>query len=77
MTSEYEYIYSIATSMATGAKNEPSHKFSVPKLIAKKRDGGQLTREEIEFFVRSVADNSIEGCQLGISALFKNYLQCN
>lgn len=51
------------------AANEPHSSLSVPKLIAKKRDGGRLTRDEIAFFVRSVADNTIEGSQLGVSAL--------
>lgn len=45
---------------------EQTPALSVPKLIAKKRDGGRFTRDEIEFFVRSVSDNSIEGSQLGM-----------
>ena len=32
-------------------------------IIAAKRDGGELTREQIEFFVRGVTDGSIPDYQ--------------
>ncbi|KAK3585744.1 hypothetical protein CHS0354_020319 [Potamilus streckersoni] len=37
----------------------------IPDIISKKRDGFELTKEEIEFFVSKVVDKSFEGAQLG------------
>ena len=34
------------------------------KLIEKKRDGFELSAEEIEWFVESTVDNKIDNCQL-------------
>ncbi|XP_061108628.1 thymidine phosphorylase-like [Conger conger] len=38
---------------------------SFPKLIRKKRDGGQFTLEEIQAFVLAVKDKTIQDCQIG------------
>jgi|APCry1669189534_1035231.scaffolds.fasta_scaffold383747_1 thymidine phosphorylase len=40
----------------------------IPDLIKRKRDGNELTREEIQFFIQSVCDlnnNSIQESQIG------------
>lgn len=40
----------------------------IPDLIKRKRDGNELSKEEIQFFVRSVCDsnnNSIQESQIG------------
>ena len=40
----------------------------IPDLIKRKRDGNELSMEEIQFFVRSVCDsnnNSIQESQIG------------
>ncbi|XP_061176775.1 thymidine phosphorylase-like [Saccostrea echinata] len=39
--------------------------FQIPALIAKKRDGGQLTPEEMKYFVREVVNGGVQDCQLG------------
>ncbi|KAK5609338.1 hypothetical protein CRENBAI_011317 [Crenichthys baileyi] len=38
---------------------------SIPDLIRKKRDGGQLTDEEISFIIQSVTTNRMQDCQIG------------
>lgn len=37
---------------------------NIVDLIIKKRDGGRLTKEEIEFFVNGVVDSSIPDYQV-------------
>ncbi len=39
------------------------------ELIRKKRDGGQLTREEIAFFVKGLADGSVSEGQVSALAM--------
>uniref|UniRef100_A0A3P9LRY2 Thymidine phosphorylase n=1 Tax=Oryzias latipes TaxID=8090 RepID=A0A3P9LRY2_ORYLA len=38
---------------------------SIPDLIRKKRDGGQLTDEDIRVFIRAVTGKTIQDCQTG------------
>uniref|UniRef100_UPI00358EA413 thymidine phosphorylase isoform X1 n=1 Tax=Myxine glutinosa TaxID=7769 RepID=UPI00358EA413 len=38
---------------------------SIPELIAKKRDGGELTDTEIRFSISSILDGSMQDCQIG------------
>ncbi|CAG2059069.1 unnamed protein product, partial [Timema podura] len=38
---------------------------SIPELIRKKRDGEELTDDELHSFVTSVTDGTIQDCQLG------------
>ncbi|KAM4711941.1 thymidine phosphorylase isoform 2-T2 [Anableps anableps] len=38
---------------------------SIPDLIRRKRDGGQLTDEEIKLFIESVTTKRMQDCQLG------------
>lgn len=38
---------------------------SFPDLIAKKRDGHELSDEEIRTFVSGVADGTMDACQIG------------
>ncbi|XP_027899803.1 thymidine phosphorylase-like [Xiphophorus couchianus] len=38
---------------------------SIVDLIRKKRDGGQLTDEEIKFFIESVTTGRMQDCQIG------------
>ncbi|XP_061570279.1 thymidine phosphorylase [Cololabis saira] len=38
---------------------------SIPDLIRKKRDGEELSDEEIRFFIRAVASKTIQDCQTG------------
>ncbi|KAM4523738.1 thymidine phosphorylase [Fundulus diaphanus] len=38
---------------------------SIPDLIRKKRDGGQLTDEEIQFFINSVTTKEMQDSQIG------------
>jgi len=47
----------------------------IPDLIKRKRDGNELSMEEIQFFVRSVCDsnnNSIQESQIGYLKYFSN-----
>jgi hypothetical protein len=47
----------------------------IPDLIKRKRDGNELSMEEIQFFVRSVCDsnnNSIQESQIGYLKYFLN-----
>ncbi len=37
---------------------------NIVDLIIKKRDGGKLTKEEIEFFINGVTDSSIPDYQI-------------
>ncbi|KAL3883533.1 hypothetical protein ACJMK2_029789 [Sinanodonta woodiana] len=46
----------------------------IPDLIIKKRDGKQLTKKEIEFFIRCVTEGSIQPAQLG-AMLMVIYIQ--
>jgi thymidine phosphorylase len=41
----------------------------IPELIRKKRDGGELTAEEIEFIVRGITDGSVTDAQVGALAM--------
>ncbi|KAG1676399.1 Thymidine phosphorylase [Nymphon striatum] len=43
---------------------EPSFK-SIPELIGKKRDGEELSEENISEIIRKIVDGSMEQCQLG------------
>ena len=38
---------------------------SIPELIVKKRDGGRLSRDDIEVFIQAVVSRSIQDSQLG------------
>jgi hypothetical protein len=40
--------------------------FCMPSLIMKKRDGGKLSRHEIEYFIRHVVKGNVQDGQLGI-----------
>ncbi|KAK3585701.1 hypothetical protein CHS0354_020267 [Potamilus streckersoni] len=48
----------------------------IPDIISKKRDGFELTEEEIESFVSKVVDKSFEGAQLGamLMAIYLKHL---
>lgn len=39
--------------------------FCMPSLIKKKRDGGKLTKHEIEYFIKQVVKGHIQDGQLG------------
>ena len=41
----------------------------IPELIRKKRDGGELTAEEIEFLVAGITDGSVSDAQVGALAM--------
>jgi thymidine phosphorylase len=41
----------------------------IPELIRKKRDGGELSAEEIEFLVKGIADGSVSDAQVGALAM--------
>jgi thymidine phosphorylase len=41
----------------------------IPELIRRKRDGGELSDEEIEFLVRGIADGSVSDAQVGAVAM--------
>jgi thymidine phosphorylase len=41
----------------------------VPELIRRKRDGGELTEEEVDFAVRGIADGSVSDAQVGALAM--------
>jgi len=41
----------------------------VPELIRRKRDGGELTAEEIAFLVRGITDGSVSDAQVGALAM--------
>lgn len=38
---------------------------SVPKIIQKKRDGGELTPKEINYFIQSLTKNAVADSQIG------------
>lgn len=38
----------------------------IADLIIKKRDGCELTDEEVQFFIKELVDGRLEGSQLGI-----------
>jgi thymidine phosphorylase len=38
---------------------------SIPELLRKKRDGDELTSEEINFFIHDVVNNRAQDCQIG------------
>uniref|UniRef100_A0A3Q1ET38 Thymidine phosphorylase n=1 Tax=Acanthochromis polyacanthus TaxID=80966 RepID=A0A3Q1ET38_9TELE len=38
---------------------------SIPELIRKKRDGGELSDDEIKTFIRAISDGSIQDAQTG------------
>ncbi|MGH2824246.1 MAG: thymidine phosphorylase, partial [Thermoleophilaceae bacterium] len=41
----------------------------IAELIRKKRDGGELSAEEIEFLVAGIADGSVSDAQVGALAM--------
>jgi thymidine phosphorylase len=41
----------------------------IPELIRKKRDGGELSAEEIDFIVRGITDGSVTDAQVGALAM--------
>jgi thymidine phosphorylase len=41
----------------------------IPELIRKKRDGGELTAEEIEFLIAGITDGSVTDAQVGALAM--------
>ena len=41
----------------------------IPELIRRKRDGGELSEEEIAFLVRGIADGSVSDAQVGALAM--------
>lgn len=40
---------------------------SIPDLIKKKRDGGQLDDEDIKLFIKAVTSNTIQEGQTGMN----------
>ena len=56
------------TDAASGDKNGDKAKkqFRMPDIIIKKRDGQALSKDEIEYFVDSVVNESIQQAQLGM-----------
>jgi thymidine phosphorylase len=54
--------------------------FRMPDLIMKKRDGYELSKEEIDFFIRSVCDNKnnnqIQESQIGVYISSSYYFYC-
>jgi thymidine phosphorylase len=38
---------------------------SIPELLKKKRDGDELTPEEINFFIQNVVTGNVQDCQTG------------
>ena len=41
----------------------------IPELIRRKRDGGELTEEELGFLVRGIADGTLSDAQVGALAM--------
>lgn len=39
--------------------------FCMPSLIMKKRDGGKLSKSEIEYFIKQVVNGNVQEGQLG------------
>ena len=46
---------------------------SMPALIAKKRDGGELSTAEVEYFVKGVVEGDVQGSQLGMVIYILQY----
>ena len=44
---------------------EAMRPLSLPELISKKRDGRPFSKEEVQLFVDSVTDKSMQECQIG------------
>ena len=38
---------------------------SIPELLTKKRNGDELTSEEIDFFIQNVVSGKVQDCQTG------------
>ena len=51
-----------------------THILSIPDLIAKKRDGLELSSEEIQQFIEGLSDGQVQDCQIG-SMLMAIYLR--
>jgi len=50
--------------------NNNNEKFRIPDLIIKKRNGQQLSEDEIDFFVKSVVSGHVQESQLGKHVFF-------
>jgi thymidine phosphorylase len=42
-----------------------SGNISIPELLKKKRNGDELTSEEINFFIQNVVSGKVQDCQTG------------
>jgi Glycosyl transferase family, helical bundle domain len=56
--------------LCTGKHQSARMAPSIIDIISKKRDGHELTRDEIEAFVRMVIDGTAQDCQIGMLACF-------
>jgi Glycosyl transferase family, helical bundle domain len=56
--------------LCTGKHQSARMAPSIIDIISKKRDGHELTRDEIEAFVRMVIDGTAQDCQIGLQMLF-------
>jgi len=56
--------------LCTGKHQSARMAPSIIDIISKKRDGHELTRDEIEAFVRMVIDGTAQDCQIGLQMHF-------
>lgn len=56
--------------LCTGKRQSATMAPSIIDIISKKRDGLELSRDEIETFVRMVTDGTAQDCQIGMHAFF-------
>jgi hypothetical protein len=52
--------------LCTGKHQSARMAPSIIDIISKKRDGHELTRDEIEAFVHMVTDGTAQDCQIGL-----------
>lgn len=56
--------------LCTGKRQSAAMAPSIIDIISKKRDGLELSRDEIETFVRMVTDGTAQDCQIGMHTFY-------
>lgn len=51
--------------MPSSTKTFNNFCFSIPDLIAKKRDGLKLETEEIQYFINGLSNGNVQECHIG------------